>query len=225
MANLRCTVRIIALIGLLVLGFGVTGCAQTRMAGWGFVAAGSGLALYSGVNIGVATSKAGGKVDGEILGAPLGVSAGIALVGAIMVAVSPSPGADKEEPEPAYKMPNSNVPNNWAVQASKKQKKPKKKPVAPKSKEVRITCQFKNSDKSQTCFSDQGHTCTGIESCKVNVMLFSGSVLKWKSTCSGTSPSVKRGKKNLVTFDCAPSVEKPKTTEKETSKAIKAPSK
>lgn len=142
-----------------------------------------------------------------------------------MVAVSPSPDSEEAEPKPAYKMPNSNVPRNWAVQASKKAKKTKKKPVHYKSKEVPITCQFKNSDKSQTCFSDQGHTCTGNESCKVNVMLFSGSVLKWKSTCSAKEQAVRRGKKNIVAFDCATSVEKPKATVKETNKATKAPSK
>ena len=190
------------LTAVLLVVFLATGCAEARMAGWGFVTTGVGLGVYSGVTIGVGVGK-GGTVDEATLGAQLGVSAALALLGAVILLATPD--ADKEESQEELK-PRSYQKNREAALRQailRDQKKNQKRDQErDQKKSTEVTCNFLNSKKSQTCFSNQGHTCTGANSCSVKVSLPPGTELTWKSTCSGTVENSMGSKKIVASFTC-----------------------
>jgi len=196
---------------IMVIG-STSGCGQSKMAGWGFLTAGLGLGLYTGVSAGVVAGK-GATVDGSLVGAQAGVSAGLALIGVIVLAATTA--LDKEEDE---EPPAANYPETARERAlrraimeeerkrwpeNKRKAKAKAKAAPRLNAEIEVTCGFQNSAKSQTCFSDQGHSCTGTDKCSAKVVVKPGKKMIWKSTCPGSAKIASDGKKQTVTFNCA----------------------
>jgi hypothetical protein len=67
-----------------------------------------------------------------------------------------------------------------------------------------VTCQFKNSTSTQTCYSSTSHSCSGVTSCAVKVSGRTGTAVTWKSSCGGYAYTTIDGRDEIATFTCKP---------------------
>ena len=201
----------LTVIFLLVLSMVGCGPGSQKAAGWGLAGAGIGLTLYTTGN--TINAGARGGVDGVTVGVQYGISAAVLILGAIVAGTARDlvtvEDVDKEDPRPGTYQRNREAALRQAI--LRDQKKNQKRD---QKKSTEVTCSFLNSEKSQTCFSNRGHTCTGTNSCSVNVALSSGTELTWKSTCQGVVETTMGSKKMVASFNCdAPAVESNTMTE------------
>ncbi|NQU79699.1 hypothetical protein HQ545_08080 [Candidatus Woesearchaeota archaeon] len=70
-----------------------------------------------------------------------------------------------------------------------------------------VKCVFMGSDEEHKCYSAEGHSCTGTESCTVIVSGEHGKKLTWKSSCGGYATTVVDGVEEKAEFECAQVIE------------------
>jgi len=73
-----------------------------------------------------------------------------------------------------------------------------------------VKCLFSESTTEQKCYalSSQGEfSCTGVETCTLDVGGFQGEKITWKSSCKGYDYTIMDGEEEYVKFDCGQSSE------------------
>ncbi|MBI2135665.1 hypothetical protein HYU06_01180 [Candidatus Woesearchaeota archaeon] len=79
---------------------------------------------------------------------------------------------------------------------------PVQEPPVPMLKE-RFKCIFLNSNSIQKCYTDDGRfSCTGIETCIIDVAEQANKMLRWKSSCNGEGSSQIDGTDKSAQFKC-----------------------
>lgn len=64
-----------------------------------------------------------------------------------------------------------------------------------------ITCNFHNSNLTQKCNSDKG-SCSGVNSCLVDVVGMMGEQITWKSSCGSYMYTTLDGRNEIIGFNC-----------------------
>ena len=70
-----------------------------------------------------------------------------------------------------------------------------------------VKCVFKNSEKEQKCYTAEDNSrfsCSGTETCVMDVNGKKGEKLTWKSTCGGYAYTVTDGDNDYAEFNCLP---------------------
>lgn len=69
-----------------------------------------------------------------------------------------------------------------------------------------VKCIFNGSISKQKCYSENNYSCSGIESCVVDVKGLKGEKMTWKSSCGGYADTIIDGQNKYAEFKCAPSI-------------------
>jgi len=70
-----------------------------------------------------------------------------------------------------------------------------------------VKCVFKNSEKEQKCYTAEDNSrfsCSGTETCVIDVNGKKGEKLTWKSTCGGYAYTITDGDNEYAEFNCLP---------------------
>ncbi len=75
--------------------------------------------------------------------------------------------------------------------------------ITPAAVSEQVKCVFHESKTEQKCYSSNNYTCSGTETCVVDVRGAKGEQVTWKSSCGGYAYTIMDGQNEYAEFKCA----------------------